>query len=350
MPTTTIKPVTLGVNAGNQGTLNLNGGTLSVARVAKGDASASATNNFNGGTLRAVSASFAATFLTGLDRANVRNGGAVLDDGGFAITMDQAFEHSDIAGDHATDGGLTKLGPGVLTLGGTSAYTGPTKVGAGTLHVNGSIAGSSVTVSNGATLGGTGTIAAPVTVAAGGTLAPGASIGTLTFAGNLTVNGNLAIEVDTSVVPAHDVCNVAGTLSAGGGTVTVTNVGPNALNLGDSFPLFNKPVVNGSALTITPAPGVGLAWTNKLAFDGSIAVVAGPTTADAPTNITFSVSGSTLSLTWPSSHLGWFAQSNSVSVAAPALWFDISGSDAVTSLNITIDPALPNVFYRLRHP
>ena len=76
----------------------------------------------------------------------------------------------------------------------------------------------------------------------------------------------------------------------------------------------------------------------------------GSTTADSPTNITFSVNANTLSLTWPGSHLGWFAQSDSVSVAAPALWFDIPGSDAVTNLDININPALPNVFYRLRHP
>jgi hypothetical protein len=114
--------------------------------------------------------------------------------------------------------------------------------------------------------------------------------------------------------------------------------------------LFNKPVVNGGALVISPAPGAGLAWTNKLAVDGSIAVVVGPTMASSPTNISFSISSGTLALTWPGSHLGWLAQSNSVSVAAPTMWFDIAGSDTVTNLNIAINPGVANVFYRLRHP
>lgn len=348
MPATTIKAVTLGVQPGNVGTLNLNGGTLTVARVAKGNASAFATNNFNGGTLRAVSASFGSTFMAGLDRANVRNGGAVIDSGTFAITIDQALAHSDIAGDNATDGGLTKLGAGTLSLGGVNTFTGPTIVSNGLLAINGSLANGAVSVAPGATLGGTGIIGGAAIVQ--GTLAPGNSVGTLTLNSGLTLFGNLAIEVDKSLSPANDVCVVSGILTNGGtGIITVTNLGAD-LVLGDSFPLFSQPVLNGSALTIASSPGAGLAWTNKLAVDGSIAVVAVPTIAPDPTNITFSVSGNTLSLTWPGSHLGWLAQSNSVSVADANAWFDITGSDSVTNLAITINPSLPNVFYRLRHP
>src|SRR6185295_16773409 len=82
---------------------------------------------------------------------------------------------------------------------------------------------------------------------------------------------------------------------------------------------------------------------------GSITVLASGV-ASNPTNITFNVSGNTLSLTWPGSHLGWIAQSNSVNVASGSSWFDIAGSQSGTNLNITINPALANVFYRLRHP
>ena len=339
----------VGTQAGDVGKLNLNGGTLSIAQLRK-DPGAFSTNNFNGGTLRAVNANFAGTFMTGLDRANVRNGGAVIDSGAFAITIDQAFEHSDIGGDNATDGGLTKIGNGVVSLGGASTYTGGTTVSNGTLLVNGSIAGSSVAVFNGATLGGAGTVSAPVTIGADGTLAPGTGIATLTLASSLALNGKLAVEVDNSALPSSDLCNVTGALSAGAGTVTVTNIGANPLNLGDSFTLFNKAVLNGGALTITPVPGPGLAWTNKLAFDGSIAVVAAPLIASSPTNITFAVNGNTLSLAWPASHLGWLAQSNGVSVSVANAWVDIAGSDLVTNLNFTINPATTNVFYRLRHP
>jgi autotransporter-associated beta strand protein len=349
MPTGATASLNIGTQTGDVGTLNLNGGTLSVPRITKGVGAVS-TNNFNGGTLVAVNANFGATFLTGLDRANVRNGGVVINDGGFAIEIDQPLEHSDIAGDNANDGGLTKAGVGILTLGGASTYTGPTKIGAGTLLVNGSIAGSAVTVSNGATLGGTGTVAAPVTVATGGSLAPGTGIGTLTFGSDLTLNGNLIVEVDNSAVPSSDLCNVTGALTAGAGIVTVTNIGASPLNLGDSFTLFNKAVSNGAALMVTPAPGAGLAWTNKLAVDGTIAVVSGPTIPSNPTNLTVSVSGNTLNLSWPGNYLGWLVQSNITGVAASNAWHDIPGSDGVTNLSVTISPGVGNAFYRMRHP
>lgn len=73
-------------------------------------------------------------------------------------------------------------------------------------------------------------------------------------------------------------------------------------------------------------------------------------TATTPTNITYSVSGDTLGLSWPESHRGWYAQSNTVSVADPNAWYDIVGSETVTNLDLTINPALPQVYYRLRQP
>jgi autotransporter-associated beta strand protein len=91
---------------------------------------------------------------TGSAVANVRNGGAVIDDGGFAITVGQVLQHSAIAGDNATDGGLTKLGAGTLALGSANTYNGNTTVKAGTLElVLASLAtNSTVSVSNGAAL------------------------------------------------------------------------------------------------------------------------------------------------------------------------------------------------------
>ena len=76
-----------------------------------------------------------------------------------------------------------------------------------------------------------------------------------------------------------------------------------------------------------------------------------PSYATTPTNIVFSVSGGNpLHLTWPASHLGWIAQSNSVNLASAGSWFDIAGSASVTSLSIPINPTTPKVFYRLRLP
>lgn len=350
MPIGTTKALTLGVNAANQGTVNLNGGVLTVAKVTKGNSSALATNNFNGGTLKAVNASYASSFLNGLDAANVRDGGAVIDDGGFAITIDQQLQHSAITGDNAIDGGLVKQGTGSLTLTSANTYNGMTTVSNGTLLVNGSIL-ADATVAPGGTLGGIGNSGGSVNVAAGGTLAPGIG-GTeiFTVEGNLELQGNAQFVVNESTSPSNSFCVVNGTLiNHGTGTIIITNVGP-ALQLGDSFKLFSQPIVNGGALTIGPAPGAGLAWTNKLAFDGSVAVVVAPSIASYPTNITYTVSTNKLILSWPATHQGWIAQSNSVALADTNFWFDIPGSDSVLSLTNSIDASMNNVFYRLRHP
>lgn len=68
------------------------------------------------------------------------------------------------------------------------------------------------------------------------------------------------------------------------------------------------------------------------------------------TKPTSTISGNTLTLTWPGDHLVWYAQSNSVSLVNTNFWFDIPGSQLATNLVIPISPAQTNVFYRLRNP
>ena len=72
----------------------------------------------------------------------------------------------------------------------------------------------------------------------------------------------------------------------------------------------------------------------------------------APTNIVASVSGNTLTLSWPADHLGWKlqVQTNSLSAGLGTNWITVPGSDAVISTNITINPANGAVFYRLTYP
>ena len=68
-----------------------------------------------------------------------------------------------------------------------------------------------------------------------------------------------------------------------------------------------------------------------------------------PTNILFSVSGNTLSLSWPADHTGWYLQmqTNSLSIGLSTNWVDVSNSQLINSTNITVDPTRPAVFYRL---
>jgi autotransporter-associated beta strand protein len=232
------------------------------------------------------------------------------------------------AANGATTISLVKTGNGCLWLNGANTYTGTTTIAAGTL-------------------GGDGVISGSVIVEAGAALAPGASsIGSLTINGNLTIGGNLAFRVNTSQIPPNDMVAVGGTLqNAGRGTVAISNTGP-ALAVGDTFHLFNKAVLNGGALAVT---GAGVQWTNNLAADGSIGVLSVIPTN--PTNITFRASGGILSLAWPSTYLGWVlqAQTNALDVGLSTNWVDVPGSGFVTSTNLTINPASPVVFFRLRH-
>jgi fibronectin-binding autotransporter adhesin len=111
-------------------TYNLNGGTLTTPSVSR--STGTGIFNFNGGTLKAAGNS--TTFMQGLSSANVQATGAVIDDGGHTITIAQPLLHATALG-ATPDGGLTKLGSGVLTLTSASTYTGGTAIQAGTLRL-----------------------------------------------------------------------------------------------------------------------------------------------------------------------------------------------------------------------
>jgi autotransporter-associated beta strand protein len=136
--TSTTGTFRLGANrtgSNSTGTLNLDGGTLAVNRsITFGSKANSGTFNFNGGTFKANGTS-ATLSATTSGRVNVRNGGAVIDSNGFNITLGEELQHSNIGGDAATDGGLTKKGNGLLTLAATNTYTGVTTIEAGGLRI-----------------------------------------------------------------------------------------------------------------------------------------------------------------------------------------------------------------------
>ena len=135
---------TVGVTNLGNGTV---GGVIAVGNViGSGATTGTSTFNFNGGTLRADATT--ATFMGGtlLTRANVRNAGAYVDTQAFNDTISQPLLHSNIGGDAAIDGGLTKLGTGALTLTGVNTFTGPTNFNAGSVVLGNALALGSSTV------------------------------------------------------------------------------------------------------------------------------------------------------------------------------------------------------------
>jgi len=250
-------------------------------------------------------------------------------------------------------GSLIKSGVGTLTLASSqNTYSGGTTVSNGTLLVTstlGSGTGSgAVTVKSGGKLGGTGIISGAVTNEAGGTLAPGASIGTLTVNNTVTLAGATVMEINPTNSPNSD--RLVATSIVGGGTLMVTNIGTTNFTAGDTFTLFSQPVSGFSSVTLPPLNGSLIWTTNTLAINGTISVISG--IATNPTNITATVSGSTLTLSWPADHLGWILQSqtNSLDLGLFTNWVDVTGSADSNTNIITVNPDEPTVFYRLRNP
>ena len=293
--TNTTVPMMLGVLSGNLGTNNLNGGTLSVNQVVKGNVGATAIFNFNGGTLRAVNGALAANFLTGLDTANVRNNGALIDNNGFNLIVGQSLVHSTVAGDNAADGGLTSSGSGSLTLTGACTYTGNTTISAGRLALSGggSIASSaSIVVAGGATFD-----VSAVTFALGFSQVLSNRTSTAALVGNVDASAGTVSLNYSSGTPSFSVTN--GTLTLSGSTVfTVNNIGsPFAAGSYKLVATNTAGLVTGTlpAVVVSGSGVVGGAISSLQTINGELYLVV--TSPQPPVITGIGISGMTLILT-----------------------------------------------------
>jgi len=345
----TTVPMKLGVNAGNLGTNNLNGGTLSVNQIVKGNAGATAVLNFNGGTLRAVNGALAANFLAGLDTANVRNGGAIIDNNGFNLAVGQALVHSTVAGDNATDGGLTSLGSGSLMLSGVCTYTGNTIIGAGRLALagSGSISSTSIVVAGGAAFD---VSAVTFALASGQVLTNSTS--TATLIGNVDASAGTISLSYSSGAPSFAVTN--GTLTLSGSTVfKVSNTGP-ALAAGS----YKLVATNTAGLVTGTLPSVTVSGSGVVAggvpslqtINGELYLAVSLPQPPAITGI--GISGVTLNLTATNGvQNGTYILLQSPNIALPlSQWTPVltnvfdGGGNLNLSTNI-VSPGAPQQFY-----
>jgi hypothetical protein len=69
-----------------------------------------------------------------------------------------------------------------------------------------------------------------------------------------------------------------------------------------------------------------------------------------PSNLTVSAANNQLTFSWPTDHLGWGFQSNSVGLTATGSWFAVPGASATNQITLPINPAETNVFYRMIYP
>jgi autotransporter-associated beta strand protein len=245
---------------------------------------------------------------------------------------------------------LVKNGGGTWTLAATNTYLGTTTVSNGTLMVTGVVPTNTVTIAGG-TLAGTGMVRGATTVQVAGTLAPGNNgIGTLIISNALTLQGTNLMEIARNgAVLANDQIVVSNNVANLSGTLIVTNIGSSALQVGDSFKLLTATNYTGAAFATVVLPA-GPTWTNKLAVDGTIAILAVPVTVNTnATNLTATYGGGNLQLGWPTSHIGWElqVQTNGRSVGLWTNWFVVPGSTTTNQMTIPTSPANGTVFYRL---
>jgi len=136
--------MTVAVNSGTTGTLNLDGGIARVGQITGG--AGSDTVHFNGTEL--IARANQTSFVTGFTTSDVKGGGLKVNTNGFNVTIPQVLTAA------TPSGGVTKTGAGTLTLTGANSYTGNHTISAGKLAVtNDHAGGGSFTIADGAKMG-----------------------------------------------------------------------------------------------------------------------------------------------------------------------------------------------------
>lgn len=351
-------------NAGNggAGAVNLNGGTINCSSVATetanngGSGSPTATFNFNGGILlaKANSATFYQGALTGPPcpiASFVQAGGAIINDGGFSIGINEPLQSGTVQ-----DGGLTKLGVGTVTLNKANTYNGPTTIAGGTLALGatGSIPNSPlIDITGGATF----SVASTYVLGSSQTLSNSSSTATI----NGSVNATAAkLSLTYNSTPSLVVSNGTFTLAVGT-ALTINNTSGTPLPVGVYTIIAGS--ASGSVAGVVPSSftvtGAGTQASQPVAIQisaGSLILIVG--TPASPAVFTgVSVNGATLTLTATNgAQSGQFVLLETTNLTLPiSQWTPIltNAFDNNGNLNLSTNIINPNnaqEFYLLQMP
>jgi autotransporter-associated beta strand protein len=157
--------------------------------------------------------------------------------------------------------------------------------------------------------------------------------GTNAYTGNTSVNGG-TLELAQPSLAASSTVTVAG-----GAVLQLDFTGTNTVT---------GLVLNGVNQTL----GVYNSTTSSPYIAGSGSLQVAVFVATNPTNLTATVSGGNLVLSWPADHLGWRlqAQTNSLSTGLGTNWVNVPNTATVTAVTNALNRANGSVFYRMIYP
>ncbi len=243
------------------GTLRITGAIDSAAVTVQSGASLEAASGLPGGALRddaAVTLNGTGNLTLGADETigalNSASATSTVTLDGNTLTVG-AGSFAGVIGPAGDAGGLTKTGPGTLTLSGDSLYTGETAVEGGVLVVSGSIASAVVTVEDTGSLhvgGGSLIDTAAVTLNGTGdlTLTDDETIGSLTSA---SAASTVTLGANTLTLGEGD---FAGVIGAGGDAGGLTKTGAGTLILRGDNQYTGDTAVEGGTLELAAGAGI----------------------------------------------------------------------------------------------
>ncbi len=317
----------------NGGTFTFNPANISLMLIcATSEAGTAAAYDMNGGLLNMSGNTLGAGYAA----AGATTTGVVNQVGGVITNLNNlelGLQQSGGLGVYALTGGSIYIGAGGITTG-TGNYA--INLGGGTVGAYQSWSSPlsmNLTGSNG-----------PVTF--------DTAANTITLSGTLSGPGGLT-KAGSGTLILSGAANYLGN--------TTVKAGILGLTLGGSSPSAFY-LTNGAALDVTSGGtfAVGSLYTNNVALPNGVY-----TSSNLPGFITgsgslqvvsigirYSLSGTNLTLSWPTNYLGWILQeeTNNLDVGLNTNWVDLANSANVTTTNIPVNPANPTVFFRLSPP